>query len=372
MATDHYAVLGVDRNASADDVKRAYRRLARQHHPDANPGDAAAETRFKEVANAYEVLSDPDRRARYDRFGDDGLGGNGGGAGGFAAQGFGDLFDAFFGDANPFGSGQRAGGPPRGADLETSLDIELSEVVSGATKEVGVRTAVACTTCEGTGAAPGTDPVTCSTCGGIGQVRQVRRSILGQMVTTGPCTTCGGMGTQVPTPCSTCNGEGREIVTKTYTVDVPAGVGDGTTLRLNGRGAAGVRGGGYGDLYVHIRVHPHTRFVREGDDLVADVHVSVAQAILGVTLPFETFEGPAEIDIPAGTATGDVIVVAGHGVPRLQGRGRGDIRVRIVVDIPDRLPGEQEELIRRLAELRDEPVAPPGSKLLGRIRSVFS
>ncbi len=369
---DHYEVLGVASSASADEIKKAYRRLARQYHPDANPGDAAAEAEFKKVANAYEVLGDPERRARYDRFGDDGLGGQGGGGSPFGGAGFGDLFDVFFGGSNPFGGGRNSAGPTRGPDLEAHLDVDLADVVAGSTQEVEVRTAVACSTCEGTGAAKGSQPVTCAQCGGAGQVRQVRQSILGQMVTTGPCDRCGGMGTEIPDPCTTCNGEGREIVTKSYTVDVPPGVDNGTTLRLTGRGAAGVRGGGYGDLYVHIRVRPHDRFVRDGHDLVEQVTIAMTQAALGVTLPYETFDGPTEIDVPAGSATGDALTLRDHGVPKLHGRGRGAIRVELVVDIPKKLSHDEEALVRQLAELRNEDVAPEGSKLLGRIRSAFS
>ncbi|MDH3755087.1 MAG: molecular chaperone DnaJ [Acidimicrobiia bacterium] len=375
MATDHYQVLGVSRSASADDIKKAYRRLAREYHPDANPDDAEAEARFKEIANAYEVLSDPERRARFDRFGDDGLGGSGT-AGDPFGGGINDIFDAFFGGGSPFGGGGGAGrtqsGPPRGADLETVLEIDLDDIVHGSTQSVKVRTAVACDECEGVGAAAGTSPSTCGQCGGSGQVRQVRRSILGQMVTTGICDRCSGLGSEIGSPCPTCSGEGRNVVEKIYTVDVPSGVDHGSTLRLTGRGAVGARGGASGDLYVHVSVRPHERFQRDGDDLVEDLHIAMTQAALGATLPYETFDVPTELVVPAGSGTGDMLFVKGQGVPRLHGRGRGNIIVRLVVDTPTGLSSDEDALLRELAEKRGEQIAPRDESWVGRIKSAFS
>src|SRR6478735_10737363 len=296
---DYYELLGVGRDASADDIKRAYRQLARQLHPDANPDDPTAEARFKEVALAYEVLSDPQRRQQYDTYGDAGpqAGNPFGGTGGL-----GDIFDMFFNGGSPFGGQPPApSGPPRGADLEAVVDLDFAEAVFGVETPVSVRTAVPCDDCEATGAAPGTAPSTCPDCGGAGQVRRVRQSILGQMVTAGPCHRCGGFGTVVENPCPTCRGEGRTVDERAYTVDVPAGVDTGATLRLSGRGAVGVRGGAAGDLYVHVRVAPDERFVRHGDDLVHELHVPVTQAALGAQLPFATLDGDEVIDIEAGT-----------------------------------------------------------------------
>ncbi len=369
MSADHYQVLGVPRTASADEIKRAYRTLARQNHPDANPDDPEAEARFKEIARAYEVLSDPERRSRYDRFGTDGPGGDP-----FGAAGFGDVFEAFFGSGSPFGGG--GGGARRsaavGVDLEATIDIDFVDAVLGSQQDVTVRTAVACDTCSATGAAPGTDARTCDACGGEGQVRQVRRSILGQMVTAVTCATCSGTGEIVADPCSTCAGEGRVVEKKTYTVDVPAGVDTGATLRLSGRGAAGFRGSGYGDLYVHLRVRPHPRFVRDGDNLVEELHVPVTQAALGARLDYETLDGAEQLVIRAGARTGDVLTLRGRGVPHVRGRGRGDLQVMLVVDTPQDLTPEQAALLRELAELRDEEVAPEDSSWLGKIRSAFS
>jgi molecular chaperone DnaJ len=377
---DFYALLGVSPSATDDEIKKAYRRLARELHPDAKPGDAAAEERFKQVTLAYEVLRDPDRRARYDRFGIDGIRGAGGSGGAddpfsvFTSGGLGDLFDAFFGGASPFGGGGRGRGPtgpPRGADLEAPLDLEFTEAVFGAAKELRVRTAVACSTCERTGAQPGTSPTTCQQCGGSGEVRRVRQSLLGQMVTASPCGRCGGSGMEIASPCPDCRGEGRRIDEATYTVDVPAGVDDGNTLRLTGRGMVGPRGGPPGDLFVHLRVRPHPRFERLGPNLVHELHVGMTQAALGAVIDFETLDGTESLVITGGTHTGRELVLRGRGVPVVGGRGRGDLVVRVFVDTPTELSGPQEELLRRLADERGEPIAPTEPGLLSRIRSAF-
>ncbi len=373
MATDYYELLGVHSDASADEIKRAYRKRARDLHPDANPDDPQAESAFKDVALAYEVLSDPDKRRRYDLFGPDGLGGAAADPFGGPSGGLGDIFDAFFGGASPFGGGRTTGrsGPPRGADLETVVHLAFEEAVFGAEAEVSVRTAVACETCQATGARPGTEPERCAECDGSGQVRRVRQSILGQMVSASPCTRCGGLGEVITAPCGDCDGEGRLVREKTYTVDIPAGVDRGSTLRLTGRGAAGPRGGGVGDLYVHVDVAPHERFERDGYDLAHDLHVSALQAMLGVHIDFETLDGIEHLIIPRGTQSGRVFRLRGRGVPHVEGRGRGDLMLHVVVDTPTDLTPEQEELIRQLAELRGEEVAPPDASLLGKIRSAF-
>ncbi len=372
---DFYELLGVSRTASADEIKRAYRRKARELHPDANPGDHAAEEQFKKVAHAYEVLSDPDQRARYDRFGEAGIGGAGQGDV-FSAGGLGDIFEAFFGGGGPFGGAPRgtaASGPPRGQDIEVVADLPFELAVFGGTQPVTVRTAVACSDCGGSGAGSGTKPVSCAECNGTGQQRRLRQSLLGQMVTTTPCGRCGGYGEVIATPCPTCRGDGRVIAEKTYQVDVPAGVDTGSTLRLTGRGAVGPRGGAAGDLYVHLRVAGHDRYARDGDDLVTDVPVSIAQAALGTRFTLPTLDGDEELVIPAGTQPGREFVLRGRGVPRLRGRGRGDVRVRVVVEVPTKLSDGEAELLRRYAEERGEPVSPPESGgLFSRIKSAFS
>ncbi|MGA1291335.1 MAG: DnaJ domain-containing protein, partial [Ilumatobacteraceae bacterium] len=262
MSTDFYELLGVSRDASADDIKRAYRKLARELHPDKNPGNKEAEEKFKQVSRAYEVLSDDESRARYDRFGEAGMNGGGGGSDPFGG-GFGDIIDAFFGGGSPFGGRSGPSGPPRGQDLEVIIDISFVDAVFGSQQEVKVRSAVACDECSGSGAAAGTKPTTCSECGGAGQVRRVRQSMLGQMVTTSACPRCSGAGQMIASPCSSCRGEGRVVKEVSLNVEVPAGVDTGQTLRLTGRGAVGPRGGAAGDLYVHMRVAAHDRWHRE-------------------------------------------------------------------------------------------------------------
>ena len=374
LLADFYELLGVRRNASPDEIKKAYRRKARELHPDANPGDTAAEAEFKEVARAYETLSDPDLRARYDRYGEEGLGG-GSGAGFGGSAGLGDLFDAFFGGGgSPFGGGGRGGpaGPPRGQDLEVIADLSFEQAVFGATVPVTLRTAAACTDCGGTGAGSGTQPVTCSECNGRGQVQRVRQSLLGQMMTTSPCARCSGTGQVIVTPCPTCSGDGRVVTEKTYQVDVPAGVDTGSTLRLSGRGAAGPRGGAQGDLYVHIRAAAHDRYRREDNDLVTDLPVSIAQAALGTRFTLATLDGDEELIVPPGTQPGREFLLRGRGVPRLQGRGRGDLRVRTQVEVPTRLTDDEAELLRLFAVSRGEQVDAPEKGFLSRIKSAFS
>jgi molecular chaperone DnaJ len=375
MADDYYALLGVPRTASNDELKKAYRQRARELHPDANPGDAAAEEKFKKVAQAYEVLSDADTRARYDRFGEQGVGGAGGpnvgdmfGGGG----GLGDLFDAFFGgNASPFGGGGRGpAGPPRGQDLEVVADVAFEQAVFGATVPVTMRTALRCEDCSGTGAGEGTKPVTCSECNGRGQVQRVRQSMLGQMVTSSACPKCSGLGQVIVTPCPKCAGDGRIVSEKTYQVDVPAGVDTGSTLRLTGRGAVGPRGGGAGDLYVHIRVAAHERYRREDNDLVTELPVSIAQASLGAKFTLPTLDGDEEILVPAGTQPGREFVLRQRGVPRLQGRGRGDLRVRVQVQVPTKLSDAEVDLLKKFAESRGEELHSEHG-LFSRIKSAF-
>ena len=370
---DLYEVLGVARGASEDEIKRAYRKLARELHPDLNPGDAASEDRFKQVTVAYETLSDPEKRRRYDTFGEAGLGGGGQDPfAGFGGGGLGDLIDAFFGGGGANGRGRGPSGPPRGVDLETVLDLEFSEAVFGVEREVTVRAPVACETCLGSGAAAGSQPTTCAMCGGVGELRRVRQSILGQMVTSSPCHRCGGLGQEIATPCQTCRGEGRVNRPRTYTVEVPAGVDHGATLRLHEKGAAGPRGGPPGDLFVHLRVGRHPAFTRDGLDIHSTLHVPVTVAALGADIDFETLDGTETLQVAPGTQSGREVRLRGRGAPELRRLDRrGDLVVHIVVDTPTGLTARQEELLRQLAAERGEAVAPPDPGLLGRIRSAF-
>ncbi|MEA2902548.1 MAG: molecular chaperone DnaJ [Actinomycetota bacterium] len=374
---DFYALLGVSRTATEDELKKAYRARARELHPDANPGDPEAENRFKLVTVAYETLRDPERRRRYDLLGPEGMRGAGApGSAGFDdifGANLGDIFQSFFGGGSPFGAGgRRQAGPPRGNDVETAIQLDFEEAVFGVSHEVRLRLPVTCETCSGSGAKPGSGPVTCSQCEGTGEVRRTRQSILGQMITSSPCPRCGGVGQMITSPCPDCRGDGRRTEERTYTVDVPAGVDDGSTLKVTGRGAAGPRGGPPGDLYVHLRVRADERFVRQGNDLVHVLHVPMAQAALGAVIHYETLDGVEDLVIPKGTQPGRVFRLRSRGVPRVNGGGaRGDLLVQVVVDTPTDLSKEQEDLLRLLATARGEEVAPPDTGFLARVRSAF-
>lgn len=348
MTADLYTLLEVDRNASPDDLKKSYRRLARQLHPDANPGDAQAEARFKEVSQAYEILSDPERRSNYDRFGHAGDAfGGGGGFGGGSVQ---DLFDMFF--SNMGGPSPRRSGPLPGPDMETSIDITLNDASTGVRRDVVITLPVSCPDCHGLGAAAGTSVETCGECQGIGEVRRVKQSILGQMITSSACPRCNGVGTIVVTPCETCRGEGRTTVKQTLTLDVPAGVENGSTMRLSNRGPAGLRGGPNGTLFVHIRVAHDPRFERQGDDLHTQIVIRYPQAVLGTEIEIPTLEGPEVIDVPAGSKHGTVLRLKGRGVTHLRGRGVGDLYVHVSIDVPSDVSDAERDLLRQLAELQ--------------------
>jgi molecular chaperone DnaJ len=367
--TDYYEVLGVARNATDDEIKRAYRSLARQYHPDGNPAPEA-EAMFKEISVAYETLKDPERRRRYDLFGDDSARAGAGGAQGPEGFGFGDIFDAFFG-GDPFGN-RGAAGPPRAPDAETVVHLELKDAAFGTTATVEIRLPVACERCEGSGCEPGTHPARCDVCGGAGEVREVRRSILGQIVTAAPCVACSATGSRIPTPCKECRGDGRVRASRSIDVEVPAGVDDGQRLRLSGRGPAAPRGGAPGDLYVTVRVAADERFERQGEDLLHVRKIAFTQAALGTHLDIETLEGAEELIVAPGTQPGHVFRLKGRGVPALRGRGRGDLLVRVDVDVPTGLSAEEDELVRSLAELRGEAVAnPPEKGVFSRLRSAF-
>ncbi len=369
--SDYYELLEVSSTASADELKKAYRRLARQYHPDVNSAPEAEAT-FKAISRAYETLSDPQRRARYDRFGPEE-----GGAAGPSNPGFNGGLDDLLGmvmDGFGFGGGrgQRGRpGPPRGADLETVVDLAFEDTVFGSEKNVRVRTAVHCPDCSGSGAAEGTTVSTCSDCGGSGQVRRVRQSFLGQMVTTNPCIRCGASGEMISSPCSRCSGDGRVTEERSYPVEMPAGVDSGTTLRLSGRGAVGPRGGAAGDLYVHLRVAPHPYLTRQGDDLHHRLAITFTQAALGSTMAYQSLDGEVELVVPAGTQAGTVFRFRELGVPQVRGRGRGDLLVEVAIGTPTDLSEEQEEVLRRFADLRGEEVAEPEKGLLARLRSVI-
>lgn len=341
---DLYGLLGVESSASPDDLKRAYRKLARELHPDANPEDPAAEARFKEVSQAYEILSDPERRAQYDRFGHDNPFEGGFGFGGGSVQ---DIFDLFFGNVS--GQPRRRGGPQPGGDAEVVVNLTLSEAAFGVVRDIEVTLPVACESCEGTGAQPGTSVTRCAECQGTGEVRRVRNSFLGQMVTSTPCGSCLGTGEIIANPCTTCRGEGRHNASRTLNLEIPAGIEDGSTMRLVGRGPVGPRGGPPGTLYVHLSVAPDPRFERHGDDLHHEAHIGFTEAALGADITVPTLGGEEKVNVEPGSQHGDVITLRHEGVQHLRGRGRGDLYVHLVVDVPTDLDETSEGLIRQLA-----------------------
>jgi molecular chaperone DnaJ len=371
LPRSYYEVLRVSPQATEAEIKRAYRALARQYHPDSKPNDPDAEARFKEITLAYETLRDPERRRRYDTFGPDGAtAGRPGSAPAGDAFGLGDLFDAFFG-GDSFAGGRGRTGPSRGYDAEVEVELTLPEAAFGVVHQVEIRMPVPCERCDGSGCEPGTHPSRCDVCGGTGEVRQVRRSILGQMVTASPCGACGATGGRILSPCRDCRGDGRVSAARRIDVEVPAGVDTGQRLRLPGRGPAAPRGGVNGDLYVTIRLAPHPEFDREGNDLVHRRPVSLTQAALGAQLVIDTLEGPEDLLLQPGAQPGQTLRLKGRGVPSLQGRGRGDLLVRIDVEIPKKLRPEEEDLLRQLAELRGEDVAPHDRGFFDRVRSAF-
>jgi molecular chaperone DnaJ len=370
MARDSYEVLGVSPQATDDEIKKAYRRLARECHPDANPEDPQSAERFKEISAAYESVRDPERRRQYDMFGPGGAPGGGGNPFTSGQFGLNDLFDAFFsGDA--FGGGRSPSAPRRGPDAETVMELTLEEVVRGVRRTVEMRMQVECETCGGSGGEPGTQATRCTTCDGIGEVRQIRRSLLGQIVTAGPCPTCSGLGTIIENPCTVCRGEGRVAGVRSIDVDVPAGIDDGQRLRLAGRGPAAARGGEAGDLFVAVHVAPHPTFQRQGDELWHRLPVSMVQAALGAQMTLETLDGPRDIEVQSGTQPGARIRYHGLGVPSLRTGRRADMVVEIDVQVSTNLTPEQADLLAQLAQLRGESVTPPQEGLFSRIRSAF-
>jgi molecular chaperone DnaJ len=386
VSQDLYETLGVTRDADGDAIKKAYRRLARQLHPDVNP-DPATQERFKDVSRAYEVLSDPEKRRMYDLGGDPFNGAAGGFGGAGAGFSFTDIMDAFFGGTTGGAGGGGRGPRPRvrrGQDALIRLDVDLAEAAFGTTHELKVDTAVLCTVCHGDGAAPGSSPVPCETCGGRGETVQVQRSFLGEIRTMRPCAACRGFGTIIPEPCRECSGDGRVRSRRTLTVKIPAGVDTGTRVQLSGQGEVGPGGGPAGDLYVEIHVLDHPVFARSGADLECTVTIPMTAAALGTTIDLPLLEADLvdeeskssdletsiPLEIRPGTQSGAEMVLHGRGVPALRGSGRGDIVVRVAVETPTRLDDRQEELLRELAALRSEES--PDGQVHAAQKSVFN
>ncbi len=377
---DYYGILGVRQNASADEIKKAYRRLARELHPDVNPSEEAQE-RFKDVTAAYEVLSDPQKRQIVD-LGGDPLQSGGAGAAAGPFGGFADIMDAFFGGATGMGATRSPRSRVRpGADALIRIELDLADTAFGTTRDLTLDTAIRCATCDGAGTAAGTHPETCRTCGGRGEVQSVQRSFLGQLVTARPCPDCGGVGSKIRNPCPDCGGDGRVRARRTVTVKVPAGVEDGMRLRLSGEGEVGPGGGPAGDLYVEIREREHPAFTRDGDDLHCRVELPMTAAALGTEVTLETLDGEERLVIRPGTQAGSVATLRGRGVPHLnRGVGRGDLHVHYDVVTPSKLDEEQERLLRELARVRGEQTpqitvsnasSDNGQGLFSRLRDAF-
>ena len=354
MAGDLYATLGVTRGASAEEIKKAYRKLARRHHPDANPGDKDAEERFKEVQNAYDILSDPEKRKQYDTFGAGGPQMRGAGPGGVRFEqfdlgdlgGFGDVFSNLFGG----GGGSARSRSMRGGDIEATLNLSFEDSLRGAETRVPVEVDAACATCGGSGAKPGTSPKTCPQCGGRGVVAESQ----GPFAISRPCPRCRGAGMIIEKPCPTCRGTGQVRRTKQYKVKIPAGVKDGTRIRLKGKGEPGVNGGPSGDLFVVTRVAPSPLYERRGADLVVEVPVTYPEAALGATVEVPTPDGSISLKIPAGSESGKLLRVRGHGAPKLKGSGRGDLLARVRVTVPKKLNKAEKEALEQLKSVSKE------------------
>ncbi len=369
---DYYEVLGVPKNASDEDIKKAFRKLARQYHPDVNKENPKeAEARFKEANEAYSVLSDPQKRAAYDQFGhaanDPNFGAGMGGFGDFGFEGFGDIFDMFFGGG---GSTRRKNGPQRGNDLRFDMEISFEEAAFGKDTMVEIPRTEICPTCKGNGAKPGTPIKTCQVCNGSGQVQVTQNTAFGRFVNVKTCDHCRGVGKTIETPCNDCNGSGRVRKNRKIDVKIPGGVESGSRLRIAGEGEAGLRGGSPGDLYIYIYVKPHAHFERQGNDVISEIKISLTQAALGTTVLVDTLDGKVELRVPEGTQYGTTFRMRGHGITSLRGHNRGDHHVRVRITVPTKLTNEQRELFKKLAVSFGEEVD-EDKGFLGKVKDAF-
>mgnify|MGYP006274248723 FL=1 len=370
---DYYEILGVSRDADKKDIKKAYRKLTKKYHPDLNKDDPQAEDKFKEVSEAYEVLSDSDKRARYDKYGHAGVDSDGAGFGGFGGGGqdfggFEDIFDMFFGGG---GGRRRRNGPRRGNDLQYNLQITFEEAAKGAKKQIHIPRTETCSTCDGSGAKPGTSAKTCSKCNGTGQIKTTRRTPLGNMVQTSTCDQCNGSGKEIDQPCPDCRGKGKVRRERELTVNIPAGVDTGSRLRMSGEGEAGENGGPSGDLYIRIHVKPHKIFKRKGDDVICEVPISIVQATLGDEIEVPTLDGKAAFKIPSGTQPGTSFRLKDKGIPHLNGYGRGSQHVKVKVVIPKKLNKDQKDLLKEFADISGEEINPEQKGFFEKVRNVF-
>jgi len=374
---DYYEVLGVSRDADENEIKKAYRKLAKQYHPDLHPNDKEAEARFKEINEAYAVLSDPQKRKQYDMYGHSGIDGTGfEGFSGFGGFDFGfedifDTFDAFFG-GSPFGrSSRRRPGPKRGNDLKYNLEISFIEAAFGTTKEINVTRMQMCNVCGGSGSKAGTKPETCRHCNGTGQIRHVQVTPFGQMVNMRTCEHCRGEGTIITNPCSECHGSGRIKKTSRISINVPAGIDNGQTISLRGEGEPGTMGGPPGDLYVSIRVKPHPIFKREGYDVICEIPITFTQAALGAEIEIPTLEGTMKFNIPEGTQTGTVFRLKNKGIKHLRSSTKGDQLIKVNVEVPTKLSAKQKELLRQFAEISGDEVFQQRKSFFEKMKDLF-
>ncbi len=365
---DYYEVLGISKQASADEIKKAYRKLARQYHPDANPDNKAAEEKFKDAAEAYEVLSDPDKKANYDRFGHAGANGQGFGGGFEGADfgGLGDIFDMFFG-----GGGRRRQGPEKGSDLRVDMEISFEEAAFGLERDIKVPRTEECGTCGGSGAAPGTKSHACSACNGSGQVQVAQNTPFGRIVQTRTCDQCGGKGQIIEKPCSTCKAAGKVRKNKSIHVKIPAGVDNGTRVRMAGEGEPGILGGPKGDLYIYIHVKPHKFFRREGNDVTMEIPLGFAQAALGDEIEIDTLDGKAKLKIPEGTQSGTIFRLRGKGINDLHGYGRGDQMDLVKLITPTKLSEKEKSLLKEFSTLREENMNENEKGFFDRVKGAF-
>jgi molecular chaperone DnaJ len=369
MKRDYYETLGVSREAAAEEIKKAYRNLARRYHPDVNQDDPKAAEKFKEIKEAFDVLSDQDRRARYDRFGhvDESFGQNG--SGGFSGfGGFADIFETFFGGGANTG---RPTGPQRGSDLRYDLELTLQDVAFGLETTVTLERYETCDMCRGSGARPGTSPVTCAACQGSGQQQVVRNTAFGRFVSVRTCEGCQGAGQVIKERCADCRGLGRKVRERKIEVKVPPGVDTGVSLRISGEGESGFRGGPPGDLFICLKVRPHELFKREGNDIILDVPISFAQAALGTEIEVPTLDGKARLKVPEGTQPGTFFRLRGKGIPHLRGHGRGDQHIKISVRIPQKLSAREKDLLREYARLTGEEVAPLDKGIFDKVKDAL-
>jgi len=371
---DYYEVLGLGKDASEQEIKKAYRKMAMQYHPDKNQGDKSSEDKFKEISEAYEVLSDPQKRRTYDQFGHAGFSGGGFGQGGFSGGGFEDIFGDMFGDifGGSFGGRQtRRNGPRKGSDIKLRMDLKFEEAAFGVEREITIQREEECSVCSGSGAKPGTSSKTCSTCNGTGEIRQATRTPFGNMINVAECPTCHGSGTIIEEKCEKCHGQGKIRKSKKINVRIPAGIDDGATIKMSGEGQLGSKGGPRGDLYIVVDVEPHPLFVREGYTVMMEMPITFVQAALGDEVEVPTLDGKVKYKIPEGTQSGTVFRLRGKGIPYLRTAQRGDQLIKINVEVPKKLSDKQKDILRDFAKQSGEEINEQSKNFFEKVKNIF-